>query len=227
MAEIIQIQLSISNTYLVKGRRSILVDTGSPNEADKILAAVTHAGVDIKDLSLILHSHGHIDHAGSSAELKRRLGIPTAIHKADAFMLRTGGNGIVKPRNLEARLVKALVVKSYEGFEPDIVLEEDMTLTDFGVDGKVILTPGHTAGSLSIIFENSEAIIGDVMMGGYLGGSIFGALPNYHYFADDLNQIRSSIKTIIDLKPLKLYVGHGGPLAPQAVVERFSKDISF
>ncbi|HNB41906.1 MAG TPA: MBL fold metallo-hydrolase, partial [Anaerolineales bacterium] len=85
--EIIKIKLSVSNAYLVKDRKSILVDTGSSHEADKILAEVKRAGVNEKDISLILHTHGHVDHAGSTAELKRRLGVPVAVHAEDAFML--------------------------------------------------------------------------------------------------------------------------------------------
>jgi glyoxylase-like metal-dependent hydrolase (beta-lactamase superfamily II) len=71
MPEVILIKLSVSNAYLVKDRQAVLVDAGAPNEADRILAAVRKAGVEPGDISLILHTHGHIDHAGSTAELKR------------------------------------------------------------------------------------------------------------------------------------------------------------
>ena len=223
--QIIKIKLSFSNAYLVKDRKSILVDAGSPNEADKILAAVQKAGVNTKDISLLLHTHGHFDHAGSTAELKRRLGIPVAVRSKDSFMLREGRNGEIKPRNLEARIIKVIVPNSFEACEPDIVLDDEITLTDFGVDGKVFFTPGHTKGSISILFGNREAIIGDVMMGGVLGGAVFGARPNYHYFIDDRNDLHASIKKIMSWKPSKLYVGHGGPLNYNDVLNQFSKDI--
>lgn len=222
--QIIKIKLSVSNAYLVKDKRSILVDAGVPNEADKILAAVRHAGVDEKDISLILHTHGHIDHAGSTAKLKRRLGVPVAVHAQDAFMLRTGTNGEVKPRNLEAKMVAAMLVKPYESCQPDILLEEEMVLSDFGVEGKVIFTPGHTKGSLSVLFKD-EAIVGDVMMGGWMGGAMFGTRPNYHYFIDDLDTVHASMKKILAYKPSTLYVGHGGPLKSADVARRFSSVI--
>ncbi len=225
MTEIIKIKLSLSNAYLVKDNKSILVDAGSPNEANKIMAAVQKAGVNVKDISLLLHTHGHFDHAGSTAELKRRLGIPVAVHSKDAFMLREGRNGEIKPRNLEARLVKAIVPNSFEASEPDILIDKEISLTDFGVDGKVFFTPGHTKGSISILFGNNEAIIGDVMMGGVLGGALFGARPNYHYFLDDRNDLHASIKKIMSWKPSKLYVGHGGPLNYNDVLDHFSKEI--
>ena len=223
--ETIQIKLNFSNAYLIKDKKSILVDTGSPNEADKILAAIQKAGVSIKDISLIIHTHGHFDHAGSTAELKRRLGIPVAVHVNDAFMLREGRNGEIKPRNFEARIVMAFVPKSFETSQPDILIDEEMVLTDFGVNGKVLFTPGHTPGSLSVLCENNEAIIGDLMMGGWAGGALFGSHPNYHYYIDDIGQLHASLKKILGFKPERLYVGHGGPLEFEHVLERFSTRI--
>jgi len=222
---IIKIKLSVSNAYLIMDKKSILVDAGAPNEADKILAAVEQAGVSKKDISLILHTHGHIDHAGSTAELKRRLGVPVAVHAADEFMLKTGTNGEVKPRNLEARMVAAMLVRPFEAVEPDIVLEEESVLSDFGVEGKVVFTPGHTQGSISFL-TGKDAIIGDVMMGGWMGGAFFGTRPNYHYFIDDLAAVHDSMKKILGYRPSMLYVGHGGPLAYQAVADRFSSSLT-
>ncbi|HAX69802.1 MAG TPA: hypothetical protein DCY14_09360, partial [Anaerolineae bacterium] len=79
-------------------------------------------------------------------------------------------------------MVAAMVVKPFEAVEPDIILEKEMSLKNFGVDGEIVFTPGHTKGSLSVMLPNQEAIIGDVMMGGWMGGNLFGTRPNYHYF---------------------------------------------
>jgi glyoxylase-like metal-dependent hydrolase (beta-lactamase superfamily II) len=202
------------------------VDTGAPNEADKILAAIQKTGINIKDISLLLHTHGHFDHAGSTAALKRKLNIPIAVHTNDAFMLRQGINGEIKPRNFEAQFIKTIVPKSFEPSEPDILLEEEMLLTGFGVNAKVIFTPGHTKGSLTVLSESNEAIVGDVMMGGWVGGAVFGSRPNYHYFIDDLDQVHASIKKIMRFKPTKVYVGHGGPLNGIDIMQRFSAIIN-
>ena len=224
--EIIKIKLSISNAYLVKDRKAVLVDAGAPNEADKILAAVKRAGVNENDISLILHTHGHIDHAGSTAVLKRRLGVPVAVHANDVFMLRTGTNGEVKPRNLEAALIKPFVMRPFEPSEPDLILEEEMSLNSFGVEGKILFTPGHTKGSISVVLGNNEAIVGDMMMGGWLGGAIFGTRPNYHYYIDDIGQLHASMKKILGLKLRTLYVGHGDPLQYESVIKNFSTVLS-
>lgn len=221
--QVVPIKLSFSNVYLVTGRKTILVDAGAPNEADKIMKAIQTAGISTRDISLIVHTHGHFDHAGSTAALKRKLGVPVAVHVNDAFMLREGRNGEIKPRNLEARMIMAFVPKSFETSQPDILIEEEMLLTDFGVDAKVVFTPGHTAGSLSILCGNNEAMVGDLMMGGWVGGALFGSRPNYHYYIDDIDQVHHSIKKMMQFKPATFYVGHGGPLKFENVRERFSR----
>jgi len=224
--EIIRIKLSLSNAYLIKDKKSILVDAGAPKQADQILAAIKKAGVHEKDIALILHTHGHFDHAGSTAELKRKLGSPIAVQVKDAFMLREGRNGEIKPRNFEAKIIAALVPNSFERSDPDILIEKEMSLDNYGVDARIIFTPGHTKGSISILCGNNEAIIGDLMMGGWAGGAIYGSRPNYHYYIDDINDLHASIKTIVGLKPSKLYVGHGGPLSYGDVIHNFAKKIA-
>ncbi len=219
--KVIKIKLSFSNAYLVQDQRTILVDTGMPGEEGKILNAAKKAGIEPGDISLILHTHGHVDHAGSSAALNKILKIPTAIHKADAEMTRKGQMNPLHPLRLEARLILPVVSKPFPPFQPDILMDKETSLDDFGVNGYVIHTPGHTAGSLSVILPTGEAMVGDVMMGGYMGGNILAARPNYHYFADDLDAIHASIQKILALETKTLYVGHGGPLDSQAARQRW------
>jgi glyoxylase-like metal-dependent hydrolase (beta-lactamase superfamily II) len=71
---LIRIKGAISNCYLLLGERPVLVDTGAPGDLKHILAAFKSAGIAPGDLSLILLTHGHSDHAGCAAELKRRSG---------------------------------------------------------------------------------------------------------------------------------------------------------
>jgi hydroxyacylglutathione hydrolase len=229
MTEIIQIKLSASNAYLVKGRKTILVDTGSPREGAKILRGLAKLGIKPKDFALILHTHAHFDHAGSTLELKRWIDVPTAVQVDDAEMLASGR--LQKPLTaltLEGKLLKPFLGGiTFAPLKADIIIKDEISLKEFGVDGKIVFTPGHTAGSLSILLNDGQAIVGDLMGGGSFGGSLFPGRPRYHYYADDLAQMRASIKKIMDFKPKKLYVGHGGPLEAEAVKAYFSKDIQF
>ena len=226
MMRVIQIPLRYSNAYLVIDQQAILVDAGFPGDADAIERAISRAGLAPRDVTLLVHTHGHIDHAGATSILQHRHGIPVAIHHADAPNLVTGSNGVVKPRNMEARMVAAMLVKPFDPVTPDIVLTEEMSLRAYGIDGQVLFTPGHTKGSLSLLLGNGEAIVGDVMMGGWMGGVLRPQQPNYHYFVDDWNDVQQSIARLLTHAPTRWYVGHGGPLAYARVAHHFSNSIT-
>ncbi len=225
MTRVIKIKLSISNAYLIKGRKTILVDTGAPREGIKILRALAGLGIEPKDFSLILHTHAHMDHVGSTLELKRWVDAPTAVHVSDAAMLASGNMGKVTAINLEGRIILPFVNKPFPGVKPDILIKDEISLNEFGVDGRIIFTPGHTTGSISILLKNGEAIIGDLLMGGWLGGNLQPTRPNFHYYAEDMNEVRASIQKLLSYNPQKLYVGHGGPLDAATVRQFIARDI--
>ena len=66
--------------------------------------------------------------------------------------------------------------------KPDIITESELDLSKFGVEGKAINTPGHTAGSLVVILPGGKIIAGDTIM----RGIIRFWQPNYPLFADDM-----------------------------------------
>ena len=81
----------------------------------------------------------------------------------------------------------------------------------------MLFTPGHTPGSLSVVVSEHGAIIGDLMMGGVLGGTFFGRRPRLHYFLEDESVVPASVAKVLQHAPSTLYIGHGGPLHPDAV----------
>lgn len=63
-ARIVAIPLSVSNAYLIRGDRPVLVDAGSPGDEGRLVAALHQHGVNPVDLSLVVLTHGHTDHTG-------------------------------------------------------------------------------------------------------------------------------------------------------------------
>lgn len=220
MTSVHTIKLSLSNCFVVRGRRTFLVDTGSPREGKKILRALAALGVRLENVDMIFHTHGHSDHAGSTAELLQQHRISTAIHPHDAPMVCEGKNRPLQPQSLVARALLPFVDVPFPPFEPDIALSES-----FNYEGvQVLHTPGHTAGSVTFVLDNNEAIIGDIMMGGFFGGAFVPSRPDYHYFAENPTLLRESIKHVLALPVERFYVGHGGPLLRKDVQQRF-KDL--
>lgn len=178
---VIRIKGSISNCYLLLGERPILVDTGAPGDLKRILAALKSNHIELKELALILLTHGHSDHAGCAAELKRRSGAQVALHTGDVALVREGRNGVLAVRDVLGRILRPFVDEQFEAFEPDLIFRDGFSLEPHGIKGRVLATPGHTVGSASVVLASGEAIIGDVLRGSLL-------LPNRardHYFCND------------------------------------------
>lgn len=108
-----RIKLPLANAYLVQGKRPILVDTGAPGNADRIVAAMRQAGVAPEELSLILLTHGHGDHVGSANELAAQSGAPVALHRSDDAMARSGRNVLGTLSGWEARMITPFVDKPF------------------------------------------------------------------------------------------------------------------
>jgi glyoxylase-like metal-dependent hydrolase (beta-lactamase superfamily II) len=213
------LRLRYSNAYLVVGARPILVDTGSRGDAARLVAGCAAAGVSIRDLALILHTHVHSDHFGNTADLAAEAGCPVAYHPGDQPLAARGNNGPLRGVGLRGRtLARLLHHLPFHARPVDVDAEDGMRLDEFGVAASVLHTPGHTPGSISVVLDSGDAIIGDLIMGGYAGGAIWPTKPNFHYFADDLPLAMTSLDRILARVAGRLYVGHGGPLQHHAVM---------
>jgi len=222
------IKLFVANVFLVRGEKNVLVDTGRAGNEGAILAALAKKGVQPGDLDLILLTHGHGDHAGSAKALREKTGAPIAVHAGDVGMLQRGRNDANVPIGLESRLLHPFFDMRFASTEPDIVLQADDDLRQHGLDADLLHTPGHTKGSISLLFENGESIIGDVLRGGMMTGLIFSKRPNYPYVLpthDHMTEVHASIQRLLDTNVKTLYVGHGGPLSA-ADVERWFASVS-
>lgn len=200
---LIRIKGAISNCYLLLGSQPVLVDTGAPGDLKRILSGLKAHGVAPKDLALILLTHGHSNHAGCAAELKRLSGANVALHTGDVALARNGRNGVLAARDSIGRVLRPFVDETFEPFEPDLVFRDGFSLNAHGVKGRVLATPGHTTGSASVVLDSGEAIIGDVLRGSLL-------LPNKsrpHWFCNDPE---SNIRSIVRLAREGLLRCHPG-----------------
>ncbi|MGB8853545.1 MAG: MBL fold metallo-hydrolase [Pirellulales bacterium] len=213
MSVVYPLRLRYSNAYLVIGERPILIDTGSRGDAAAIVAGCAKAGVGIRDLAVILHTHVHSDHFGNTADLAVEACCPVAYHPGDRRLAKQAHNGLLRGVGLRGRiLARMLSDLPFRQRVADLDAEGGLRLDSFGVAAVVLHTPGHTPGSISVVFDSGDAIIGDVIMGGYAGGAIRPKRPNFHYFADDLPVAMASLDRILAATSGRLFVGHGGPL---------------
>ncbi|MBI2814574.1 MAG: MBL fold metallo-hydrolase [Opitutae bacterium] len=186
---LIRIKGAISNCYLLLGTKPVLVDAGAPGDLKRILGALRAHGVDPAKIALILLTHGHSDHAGCAAELRRRSGAQIAIHAGDAPLVRAGRNGVLAVQDTLGRLLRPFVDEEFEAFEPDLVFTEGIALEPYGLRARVVPTPGHTPGSVSVVLASGEALIGDVLR----GSLVWPNKAREHYFCNDPGRNQRSI----------------------------------
>jgi glyoxylase-like metal-dependent hydrolase (beta-lactamase superfamily II) len=229
MHKIIQLSIfpfGMINCFLIKGEtKHILIDTGVPKSEKKIIKQLNKHNIKLEDIGLIVITHGHIDHFGSAKELKDILKVPILIHNLDKEALQSGKSMLetLKPNHkIWDVILKPKLTKDKASFcLPDIVLNgnEEYDLSIYGINGKIIHTPGHTPGSLSVVLENGEAIIMDLASSGILlGGIAFNSRMKHPPFHDNLEQVKNSINNILSLSTEKFYLGHGNPVSRKSLI---------
>ncbi len=205
------------NSFLIRGTHGhVLVDAGIPGSTDKILTATRKAGLDPADIRLLIVTHSHIDHFGSAGELKRELNLEILGHALEKSYYEEGVANLstMKPNANWAKLFKQMVKNIQTApFTPDLVMTgQSFDLSPWIEEAQVLLTPGHTPGSLSVV-AGREAIIVDMMATGIgLGGVLFQSRVKHPAFHDDLNVLKSSFEKILSLDLDKYYLGHGQPV---------------
>jgi glyoxylase-like metal-dependent hydrolase (beta-lactamase superfamily II) len=175
-------------------KRGSVIDPGG--EAARIMAAVERLGLTVES---ILLTHGHLDHAGGSADLKRRLaaaGQDTPIigpdHR-DRFLL----DGI-------AEQARGYGIPDMENATPDQWLVAGDEVNAGGVAFRVLHCPGHTPGHIVFVSRAQRlAIVGDVLFQGSVGRT---DLP----YGDHAALLRSIADNLLPLDDETTFLcGHG------------------
>ncbi len=207
----------LSRVFFLKGRKTVIVDSGRPGRYAAILQALTENGIKKDEVSLLLITHGHEDHTGNAIELKEALGVPIAMGTADAGYVSRGLNAPLCPRSFMTRITAAIVGPNTRPFQTDLLINGEVDLSDYGVDAVVFPTPGHTAGSLSVAVGDG-CITGDLLAGKFFitGG------PDTARLAEVPEAIGPSLRAVLAKKPAVIYPSHGVPWEVERVKQLLS-----
>ncbi|WP_426565865.1 MBL fold metallo-hydrolase [Angustibacter sp. McL0619] len=143
-----------------------LVDCGLKRSPDRMSAGLRSVGIAHEDVTRILLTHAHSDHAGGVAEMARRTTAPVSVHSHDAGWVRAGKSPPLDQSLRLGRLMQRLMRKGKPAFEP-VPVDEELT------DGQLLLiagglrvlhTPGHSPGHASFLHEPTGVLItGDAL----------------------------------------------------------------
>jgi hydroxyacylglutathione hydrolase len=211
------IDFGFNQCYIIQSEGTIMIDGGSPNKAEAFKQAIEKIRINPQDIKLMVLTHGHFDHIGSAKEIKEITGAKIAMHRSDIDYIDKSKWTHMLPKGVgiwgsinSALTHVAVPFINFPPFEVDLVIEDEgMSLTDFGIPGKVIYTPGHTAGSISVILDSGDAFIGCLAQN-KLPLRLSPGLP---VLADNIEKVKESWRSILDLGIKTVYPGHGKPFS--------------
>jgi glyoxylase-like metal-dependent hydrolase (beta-lactamase superfamily II) len=181
----------VENCFLVADaatKKAILIDPG--DEPERIERTIERMGVEVVE---IVNTHGHIDHAGAVAPLKRSLKVPFAIHPGDRPWLEH-----------IAASAAAFGLPPKETPDVDRELEHNQALRVGDVTGRVLHTPGHSEGGCCLYFPDQKIVfVGDTLFAGSIGRTDLpgGSMPTL------LASIRQQLLSLAD--DVIAFSGHG------------------
>jgi hydroxyacylglutathione hydrolase len=191
-----------SNVYIIGGENPTIIDTGTGFHSRTIINAIQKK-INIKKIRQILLTHEHYDHVGGAKEiLEATEGLAQIFaHREVVYKLKEG---------------KSTFAEMLGGVMPSI--EVDVALTDsmqiiIGDDSfNVLLTPGHSIGSLCFYSKKTEVL--------FSGDTIFshGGFGRYDFPGGNFGLLLHSIERLATLNIKNLYPGHG------PIVEECGKD---
>lgn len=200
---------------LIKDELPVLIDTGFGSNVKETEQLIKEAGVSPEELHLIVNTHYHSDHVGGNSYFQKNYGVKIAAHKWEANLINSCDPEACSAEWLDQPVEPYLVDTKLE--DCDEIHTGNRTL-------KVLHTPGHTLGHISL-YEPEEKILicGDLFHNNDIGW--------LNIFREGVSSIQRSLESLDMLSTLRLqkaYSGHGPQIEnPSAAIDaarqRFEK----
>ena len=202
----------IHPTLLWNQEMAVLIDTGFPGQIEDLRVAMEKVGVSFDKLKVIILTHQDIDHIGSLPEILQEFGsnIKVYAHELDKPYIQ-GDLPLLKDGHIE---------NPPKGKVNDTLIDGQELSFCGGI--RVIYTPGHTPGHISLYLKQSKTLIaGDSMY------SVNGIIGGIHApTVLDIKEARLSLKKYLDLDIESVICYHGG-LSKVNINDQIQKVISY
>lgn len=163
----------------------------------------------------IVVTGGHRDHVGPAEDIKEMTGAKLAMHHREKDWLEKSMKVLPPGVTAWGRVFKAIMTM----FMPlvrippttvDLVLgDEECSLADYGIPGRIIYTPGHSMGSVSVLLETGDAFVGDLAMNEFP----LRLSPGLPIFAESMEKVKESWRLLLNEGAKTVYPAHGKPFS--------------
>lgn len=211
-----------SNSFLVSSNdKYFLIDTGRSSSWKKLSKNLDDI-LGENQLSCLILTHTHFDHAENGAKLKDKYKCKVIVHESESDYLKNGDSPLPKGTNILTRFLINFIGKRIQNrykYEPahfDFLVDEKFDLNEFGFNAYILHTPGHSPGSISIIIDNELAIVGDAMFGVFKW-SIFPP------FANNTQLMIESWGKLLETDCSTYLPGHGSEISLNLVKKQYGK----
>jgi len=192
------------SVYLVDLGDLVLIDAGTSPDPSMILENVVSLGFSERAISHVILTHCHIDHIGGASELRRRCGCALVSHDLDTMYIETGDGEHTAADMYGIQLEPTPVDRKISG--------QKETLSFPDGDLNFLHTPGHTPGSMSVLYSGGGV---RVLFGQDVHGPLLPA------FGSDRSVFLDSLRRLRDLNADILCEGHFGVFRPAEAVREY------
>jgi glyoxylase-like metal-dependent hydrolase (beta-lactamase superfamily II) len=200
-------------SYVVKGEKICLIDCGISGSEKIIYEYMENIGINPDEISILILTHSHPDHIGSALSIKARTGCKVAAHRAEKPWIE----------NIGLQFHERPVPNFYELVEGSVQIDtilEDGNTIELGDNThiKVIHTPGHSKGSITLYLSLDGVLItGDSI-------PLQGDLPIY----EDVNDSIESIEKLMMIKGVQtLLASWDDPRRNESAYETMTQGINY
>ena len=218
------IMLGFDHCYIIRDKGTIMIDGGAPKKLKEFTKAIEEISIKPEDIKLMIMTHGHWDHIGSAKEIKEFTGAKIAMHEQEKEWLEKGLKPLPPGVTLWGSIFKGIMAMfmplvKISTTDVDLVMgDEGLPLDEYGIPGKVIYTPGHSPGSVSVLLDTGDAFVGDMAMNKF--PLRFG--PGMPIFAEDMARLKESWNLLLDAGAKIIYPAHGESLSVDIIRKALS-----
>jgi glyoxylase-like metal-dependent hydrolase (beta-lactamase superfamily II) len=177
-----------ANCYILYSpdkREGLIIDPGA--EGERLIKFIQEKKISIR---YIINTHGHPDHIGANRKVKEHTSAPILIHQRDAPMLTKSDS-----------ILTLIFPLEYSSPPADTLIKDGDLIECAGMKLKVLHTPGHTPGGISLLTDDS-IFTGDTLFSGSVG--------RFDLPGGSQEVLLNSIRKILSLgENLTIYPGHG------------------